>query len=236
MIKKVLCIIMIVLIVITNSSLDIDAKGKPKISYTLKKGVLTIKGKGDSIPSFENNKSIKKVIIKKGITGIPEDTFYGCKNLKKVSLPEGLISIGSGAFIGTGIKKIVVPKSVKYLTVMSISDNVKISWKGRVGLPQFELRGSVMMNLNNPSNPETGKSYYMLNWTDVKGADGYEIYAGKSIKKNKLVKVVDGKTSHYYLRNKYNYYPVVLIRAFKNSSKKKIYGPFCWSYKVNPDE
>ena len=231
MTKRVICLILIVFIFVSNNAFEAEAKGKSKISYTLKNGVLTIKGKGDNIPSFKNNKSIKKVIIKKGITGIPSDTFYGCKNLKKVSLPEGLISIGSDTFYGTKVTKLVIPKSVKYMTYWSINKNIKrITWKGNVGLPEFVAHRSVYMNCTDPSIPETGKKYYLLNWKAVKGADGYEIYIGKSFKNRKLVKTINGNISHYDLRDKYHYNPVFFIRAFKKVERNKIYGPFCWDY------
>ena len=109
-------ILIALLLVCTFSTNSAEAKKKAKtVSYSLRGSVLTIKGQG-AIPSdmtFKNNKKIKRVIIKKSITAIPEDAFYGCKNLKSVKLPNGLKTIGPCAFYGTSIKTVTVPSSVK---------------------------------------------------------------------------------------------------------------------------
>jgi len=91
------------------------ATKKSSVKYTLKKGVLTVYGKGDMPKSmtFKNNKSIKKVIIKKGVKSISDKAFKGCYKLKKVKIPNTVTVIGKSSFEGTGIKKITIPKSVK---------------------------------------------------------------------------------------------------------------------------
>lgn len=115
-IKVLTGILIALLLVCTFSTNSAEAKKNAKtVSYSLRGSVLTIKGQG-AIPSdmtFKNNKKIKRVIIKKGITSIPEDAFYGCKNLKSVKLPNGLKTIGPCAFYGTSIKTVTVPSSVK---------------------------------------------------------------------------------------------------------------------------
>lgn len=77
-----------------------EVQAKTKVTYTLKKGTLTIKGKG-SMPSkmtFKNNKKIKKIVIKSGVTSIPQDAFYGCKNLTSATVAKSVTSIGQEAF------------------------------------------------------------------------------------------------------------------------------------------
>ena len=82
-----------------------------------KKGVLTIKGKGEMGDPIKTtvyeNKNIKKVVIKKGVTAIADFAFKGCKKLKEIILPSTLKKIGAYAFEDCPIKNITIPKSVK---------------------------------------------------------------------------------------------------------------------------
>ena len=59
------------------------------------------------------NKNIKRVVIKKGVTAIADFAFEGCKKLKEIILPSTLKKIGACAFEGCPIKNITIPKSVK---------------------------------------------------------------------------------------------------------------------------
>ena len=87
------------------------------VSMSYKKGVLTIKGKGEMGDPIKTtvyeNKNIKKVVIKKGVTAIADFAFEGCKKLKEIILPSTLKKIGACAFEGCPIKNITIPKSVK---------------------------------------------------------------------------------------------------------------------------
>ena len=87
------------------------------VSMSYKKGVLTIKGKGEMGDPIKTtvyeNKNIKKVVIKKGVTAIADFAFKGCKKLKEIILPSTLKKIGACAFEGCPIKNITIPKSVK---------------------------------------------------------------------------------------------------------------------------
>lgn len=90
-------------------------EAKTKVTYTLKKGTLTIKGKG-AMPAkmkFRRNKKIKKVIIKKGVTSISYEAFALCKNLNPVTIPSTVKTIGIRSFYGTKISKITVPSKTK---------------------------------------------------------------------------------------------------------------------------
>lgn len=91
------------------------AKAKPAVTYKLKKGTLTISGKGrmPAKMTFRKNNRIKKVIIKKGVTSISKEAFWKCKNLKSVSIPKTVKEIGWYSFSGTGLEKITIPSSVK---------------------------------------------------------------------------------------------------------------------------
>ena len=90
-------------------------EAKTKVTYTLKKGTLTIKGKG-AMPTkmkFRRNKKIKKVIIKKGVTSVSYEAFALCKNLNSVTIPSTVKTIGIRSFYGTKISKITVPTKTK---------------------------------------------------------------------------------------------------------------------------
>lgn len=90
-------------------------EAKTKVTYTLKKGTLTIKGKG-AMPAkmkFRRNKKIKKVIIKKGVTSVSYEAFALCKNLNSVTIPSTVKTIGIRSFYGTKIFKITVPSKTK---------------------------------------------------------------------------------------------------------------------------
>ena len=90
-------------------------EAKTKVTYTLKKGTLTIKGKG-AMPAkmkFRRNKKFKKVIIKKGVTSVSYEAFALCKNLNSVTIPSTVKTIGIRSFYGTKISKITVPSKTK---------------------------------------------------------------------------------------------------------------------------
>ena len=77
------------------------------VSWTLSDdGVLTISGTGEmkeyksntQVPWYSQCRSIKSIIIKKGVTSISSVTFTYCTNLTSVSIPGSVTKIGSGAF------------------------------------------------------------------------------------------------------------------------------------------
>jgi hypothetical protein len=73
-------------------------------------GTLTISGTGD-MTNYEYPKeqyrapwgtsSIKKVVIKNGVTSIGNDAFYKCTNLTSIEIPNSVTSIGGDAFSNT---------------------------------------------------------------------------------------------------------------------------------------
>lgn len=122
------------------TSTQVEAKQKAKVTYTLKKGTLTIKGKGKmpKTMTFTKNKKIKKVVIKKGVTSISNKAFYQCKNLKKVTIPKTVKEIGYLSFAGTKLTEITIPKSVKKIGQGVLSDNKKMS---KITIPgNFKLK------------------------------------------------------------------------------------------------
>ena len=56
---------------------------------------------------------VTKIVIKKGITSLPEEAFYYFSNLKEAEIKEGLKSIGKKAFYACeNLRKITIPASV----------------------------------------------------------------------------------------------------------------------------
>lgn len=69
-------------------------------SFTLDNGVLTISGSGTCAGGKWDKKSVKKVIIKNGITGIGAETFQGCTELTDIEIPDSVTSISTVVFAG----------------------------------------------------------------------------------------------------------------------------------------
>ena len=89
-----------------NGLLVISGSGKMKDYY----GIDLFSGQSDA-PWRDN--SIKKAIIKKGVTSIGEYAFFCCDNLTSITIPDSVTSIGYIAFYGcTSLKSITIPDSV----------------------------------------------------------------------------------------------------------------------------
>ena len=85
-----------------GNTVNVQAATKGKIQATLKKGTLTISGKGcmPNKMNYKDNKKIKKVVIKEGVKKLSKNCFYGCKNLKDVYLPKSLKEVNEKQFYG----------------------------------------------------------------------------------------------------------------------------------------
>ena len=81
---------------------------------------VTISGDGDmnnygvnQMPWLDFSDSIKKVIIKNGVTSIGERAFLNCSGLTSVTIPNSVTSIGSLAFYYCrGLTSVTIPNSV----------------------------------------------------------------------------------------------------------------------------
>lgn len=91
---------------------------KQDVKWKLKKGVLTIYGKG-KMPNnmtfdYEKYKGkIKKVIIKEGVESVCDNAFYFIKSIKEVQFPKSLKEIGENAFEYNKLKKVELKSKVK---------------------------------------------------------------------------------------------------------------------------
>lgn len=101
--------------VFTNSE-KICAEDNSNVKITVENGTLTVTGKG-AIPKYlqvEERAKVEKIVIKKGITKIPRDTFYEYENLKEVYVANSVKSIGEDAFgYCKQLKKITLPGKFK---------------------------------------------------------------------------------------------------------------------------
>ena len=85
-----------------------------KVSSTLKKGIFIVSGKGvmpeSAMPKATQKNKIKKVVIKEGVTELPEDAFKDCDKVTDISIASSVKKIGAKAFFNTAVKKITIPK------------------------------------------------------------------------------------------------------------------------------
>lgn len=98
-----------------------------KVKTTIKNGVCTVSGKGAMTDDTSYNKKIKKVIIKDGVTSLPEEAFAGCLKLKEISIADSVKSIGACAFMQTDLREITIPNSVKKLGISVLSSCKKLT-------------------------------------------------------------------------------------------------------------
>ena len=121
-----------------------------KVKVTVKNGVCTVSGKGAMTDDTSYNKKIKKVIIKDGVTSLPEEAFAGCLKLKEISIADSVKSIGACAFMQTDLREITIPNSVKKLgnsvlssckklTKVKMPGNVKIIYGSDEYFPVFQF-------------------------------------------------------------------------------------------------
>ncbi|MBQ7500609.1 MAG: leucine-rich repeat domain-containing protein [Clostridia bacterium] len=65
---------------------------------------------------FNNNATLRMIVINSPITALPNDFFLGCTALTDVVLPQTLTEIGLGAFEGcTSLQMITIPESVSLI-------------------------------------------------------------------------------------------------------------------------
>lgn len=90
---------------------------KPGVISTLKNGVFTVKGKGampdSAMPTASQKKKIKKIVVKKGVTSLPEFAFKNCKKATSIKIASSVKKIGMQAFAKTSVKKLTIPKTTE---------------------------------------------------------------------------------------------------------------------------
>lgn len=126
-------------------------------SFNKKDGVLTISGYGkmpfyyyeidgytEEAPWDYCKESVKKIVIKNGITSISAFAFSDCENLTSVQLPNSLKTIDSAAFWGCKkLPSIKIPKSVKTIASNAFSDcfNLRVLSVDKNNINYSSLKG-----------------------------------------------------------------------------------------------
>lgn len=117
---KLAVFMLLFLVFCTACSVESQAakkKNKNKVSWKLKKGTLTVYGKGSMKYAIglkkKQMKKVKKVVIKRGVTTISNYAFKGMRNLKTVKITSTVKKIGDECFAKTAIKKLTIPPSVR---------------------------------------------------------------------------------------------------------------------------
>ena len=74
--------------------------------------------------AFNGCKTLSDVTFEAGskLSSIGEGTFYGCTALTRIDIPENLKKIGVGAFSGSGLKSITIPKNVVSIENLAFSN------------------------------------------------------------------------------------------------------------------
>ena len=72
---------------------------------------------------FQRCVKLNQVKLPSQLKNIEKETFYYCESLQEIDLPNSIIAIEDGAFIGTGIKRIIIPPSVNRLGSSGCLDN-----------------------------------------------------------------------------------------------------------------
>jgi len=102
--------------------------------YMDSKGVLTISGKGalesmDTIleEAHINKKDVRKIVIKKGVTGIGDFCFASFPNVRSVTIAGSVRRIGASAFAGCKrLKEVVISEGVKRIGDEAFADCVAL--------------------------------------------------------------------------------------------------------------
>ena len=104
------------------TGVTVEAKSKKnKVSYTVKKNTLIIKGKGAlkriRFDKKDKTKYVTKIVVKKGVTSIPTKAFQGCKRVKEIKIANTVKKIGQEAFDNCdALKKVTIHGDCKLIS------------------------------------------------------------------------------------------------------------------------
>lgn len=119
--KAILLTALVLLLVSGTAFAEAATSGKDgDISWTYSNGVLTFSGTGEMSDEYNPSwywwrSEVTSVVIKKGVTSIPEKHFHDC-SFTSITIPASVTSIEKEAFYYCRkLKSIVIPGSVKYI-------------------------------------------------------------------------------------------------------------------------
>ena len=139
-----------------------------KVSSALKNGTFTVSGKGkmpeSAMPKVAQKKKIKKIVIKNGVTELPEDAFRDCSKATVITIAPTVNRIGAMAFYNTGVEKITISDEVKYIRENAFNSLLSSTSQ------KFSIRSVVLNN-----NIETLPKYAFAGNKEIK------VYKNKEI-------------------------------------------------------
>ena len=180
-------------------SVDTEAKYRKPISST--RGIYSYSSSDNTWKPIKAN--VKKIIISKGITSIPDNAFNYFSNLTEVDIQDGVKSIGKKAFFScSSLSKITIPSSVTSIgddflwtgsywvgsnshvvraTIYASSDSYAIKYAKQEGI-SYKLTGLTRFNIStttisNISN-QTYTGQYMYPTVTVKDGNT-SLYRGR---------------------------------------------------------
>lgn len=230
------------------------------ITWKLDNGVLTLEGTGDisidqdyystSVWSTIREK-VEKIVIKKGITSIPDNTFVYFPNLTEIEIEDGLKSIGKEAFRSCGkLNKITIPSSVKTIGDDALWTGWYSSWndahivdatifaKSNSYAIKYAIQNKINFKLTDTVKDLEVKSRkekeITLKWAKINGnITGYKVYyydynqkkwifAGKTSATEYRIKELKKGTTYKFR-----------VRAYKTVSGKQHFGSYSSSLKTS---
>ncbi len=132
--------------ILYNGDTLIKVQNKELKKIIVKDGISKI-----AIEAFKDSK-VEEVILPETLTKIDNTAFCDCTHLKKINLPKNLKSIGSMAFYNTSLKEISFPENIDYIGRRAfaktnlIIDNFTLSKNIKVQDSAFE--DSIVKNLH----------------------------------------------------------------------------------------